>query len=204
MPSQLVDGAQDHHRFGDPDEQGARADRGLSPVPGRAGPARGGGAPAVDRPLPWSPIATARCWRSWPAPTCARRSRSAWPGRRAWRRRPSASIWSSSATADLRGARRERFPALGLARAGAAAGRHGAGRAQRRQRGGRRGLPGSGRIGFLRHRRNLWPSTLEMADGAACSCEAADLDDVLAIDAAARAVGAELAGEAGLAAEPHV
>ena len=42
-------------------------------------------------------FATARCWRSWRAPTCARRSRSAWPGPAAWRRRPSGSTWWSSA-----------------------------------------------------------------------------------------------------------
>ena len=50
LPSQLVHGAENHHRFGHPDEQGARADRGLSSVSRRAGPARGGGASPVDRP----------------------------------------------------------------------------------------------------------------------------------------------------------
>ena len=34
-PPQLVDGRQDLGRFGDADEQGAGADRGLSPLPGR-------------------------------------------------------------------------------------------------------------------------------------------------------------------------
>ena len=48
--SQLVDGAQDHHQLRHPDEQGPGADRGLPPVSGRAGPARGGRASPVDHP----------------------------------------------------------------------------------------------------------------------------------------------------------
>ena len=75
VPPQLVHGAQDHHQLCHPDEQGAGADRGLSPLPRRARPARGGGASRSRSFMRWWPIATVRCWRSWPAPTCARRSR---------------------------------------------------------------------------------------------------------------------------------
>ena len=47
--SQLVDGAEDHHQLGDPDEQGARADRGLSSVRSSR-PARGGRCIRSHRP----------------------------------------------------------------------------------------------------------------------------------------------------------
>jgi hypothetical protein len=47
----LVDGTQDHHRFGDADEQGPRADRGAPPVRSCAGPARRRHPPAIGRSL---------------------------------------------------------------------------------------------------------------------------------------------------------
>ncbi len=49
---QLGHGRQDHRRFRDHDEQGARADRGLPPVPGRARRVRHRRPPAIGDPLP--------------------------------------------------------------------------------------------------------------------------------------------------------
>ena len=83
--SQLVDGAQDHHQLGDPDEQGPGADRGLSPVSRASRPSSRWSCIRNRSSMRWSAIATARCWRSWRAPTCARRLplSLAWPARMA-------------------------------------------------------------------------------------------------------------------------
>ena len=91
---------------------------------------------------PLSHIATARCWRSWRVPTCARRSRVslAWPSRMA---APTKRLdLVEIGTAELRAARRAALPGARPGAPGHAAGRHGAGRAQCGQRGGGRGLPG--------------------------------------------------------------
>ena len=155
LPSQLVDGPQDHHQFGDHDEQGAGADRGLPPVPRRAGPARGGRAPPVDHPCPCRHIGTARCWRSWPVPICARRSRVslAWPSRMAapTKRLDLVEIGQLS----FERPDEHRFQAMGLARQAMRRGGMAPGRAQRGQRGGRRGLPGGTAWGSFKSP-NLW------------------------------------------------
>ena len=77
-----------------------------------------------------------------------------------------------------------RFRALGLARAGHAARRHGARSSQRGQRGSRGGLLDR-RIEFL-HIAQLVAETLEMAAGRGLLAEATELGGVLAADAAAR------------------
>ena len=50
--SELVDGPEGHHRFGDADEQGPRADRGASSLLGRRRAARCADPSAIDRALP--------------------------------------------------------------------------------------------------------------------------------------------------------
>jgi 1-deoxy-D-xylulose-5-phosphate reductoisomerase len=60
----LVHGGQDHHRLGDPGQQGPRGHRGPRPVPDRLRPDRGGGPPPVHHPL----LRRVRGWiRSGPA-----------------------------------------------------------------------------------------------------------------------------------------
>ena len=92
---QLVDGPQDHDRFGHADEQGPGADRGLSSVSCRSGSARGGRASAVDHPragrLPRRLDAGATRKPRHAHPHCRRLGLAG----RAWPPRPSASIsWS--------------------------------------------------------------------------------------------------------------
>ena len=99
------------------DEQGARADRGLSPVPGRRRPARGGRPPAVDRALPRRAIATARCWRSSARPTCARRSPLPGLAGAHGGADRAGSTWRRIGTLTFEAPDEARFPALGLARA---------------------------------------------------------------------------------------
>ena len=115
VPPQLVDGAQDHHRLGHPDEQGAGADRGLSPVPGRAGPARGGGASPVDHPCAGGfrdgSMLAQLASPDMRTPDRARPGLAGAHGRADQAHRP-----GGAGTAELRAARRGPLPALGLAR----------------------------------------------------------------------------------------
>ncbi len=90
--SELVDGAEGHDQFGDPDEQGARSHRGASSV---CAPARRRSTSSSIRSrscTAWSNSATARSSRSSAARTCGSRSRTAWPGRSASRGRRRGSI----------------------------------------------------------------------------------------------------------------
>ena len=73
-PSDLADGAEDHHRLGHADEQGPRGHRGALALR-RAGRRRSTSSCIRSRSCTrWSSSPTARCWRSWARPTCACRS----------------------------------------------------------------------------------------------------------------------------------
>ena len=138
----------------------------------------------------WSAIATARCWRSWRAPTCARRSplSLAWPARMAapTKRLDLVELGPLS----FERPDEHRFQALGLAR-------------QAMQQGGM--APAvlnaanevaveaflTRRLGFLQIAQ-LVAETLEMADGRGLLAAATDLDEVLATDAAARELALNL------------
>ncbi len=87
-------------------------------------------------------------------------------------------------TAELRAARRDALSRAWAGAPGHGGGRHGARRAQRRQRGGGRGVPG-GRIGFLQIA-ELVADALEAAAGRGLLAEAEDVAAVLAADAATR------------------
>ena len=78
--SELVDGPQDHHRFRDHVQQGPGTDRGASPVRGRARQSSPCWCIRNRSSTAWSNTATARSLRSSARPTCAFRSRIAWPG----------------------------------------------------------------------------------------------------------------------------
>ena len=140
-PSQLVDGPQDHHQFGHPDEQGAGADRGLSPVSRRADQLE-----VVVHPQ--SIIHALVGYRDGSmlaqlsSQICAPRLRSslAWPqphGGADQAPRP-----GRIGAAELRAPRRAALPGARPGAPGHAARRHGARRAQCGQRDCRGGLPG--------------------------------------------------------------
>ena len=90
----------------------------------------------------WSNTSTARCWRSWARPTCARRSRRPWRGRSAWPPVYNSSICCRSARLDFEAPGPAAFSVPGTGHRGGARGCGDARRAERRQRGGRGGLPG--------------------------------------------------------------
>ena len=115
-PSQLVDGAQDHHRLGDPDEQGPGADRGPPPVPG-----------ASRTSSRWSCTRSRSCTRWWRYRDGSMLAQLASPDMRtpialslAWPARMAAPTKRLDlvevGTAELRAPRRGALPALGLAR----------------------------------------------------------------------------------------
>ena len=72
--------------------------------------------------MAWSSIATARWWRSSARPTCAFRSRIAWPGRSASTARRRGSIWRKVRELTFEEPDLVRFPALALARQAMATG----------------------------------------------------------------------------------
>ena len=169
-------GAEDHHRFGHPDEQGAGADRGLSPVRLSSRAARRASCIRSRSSMPSSASATARCSRSW-------RSRHAHPDRplprlarahAATARR--GSIWRvGTLTFETPG---RALPGSALARQALQREDGAAAHSQRRQRDRRRGFSERG-IGFL-DIAALVEATLERRPrGCAMS---ARLDDVMALD----------------------
>ena len=112
--SELVDGREGHDRFRNPDEQGPRIDRGSSSVR-RSRRATSTSMCIRNRScMAWSNSATARSSRSLARPTCASRSRIAWPGRSGWIARPSRARSGTACESDLRGARSGAFPGAAL------------------------------------------------------------------------------------------
>ena len=111
--SQLDDGPQDHDQFRDHDEQGPGADRGLSPVPGRSRASSTSSCIRSRSCTASSSIRDGSVLAQLASPDMRTPIACAWRGRRAWPRRPRASIWSSSATLDFRGARRGAVPGAG-------------------------------------------------------------------------------------------
>ena len=150
----------------------------------------------------WSAFATARCWRSWPAPTCARRSplSLAWPARMAAPTKRLDLVELGTLTFERPD--EARFPALGLAR-------------EAMQRGGM--APAvlnaanevaveaflTGRLGFLQIAQ-LVAETLEMADGARpAGARPTDLSARAGRRCGGARVGAELAGDQWCADRPR-
>ena len=140
--SQLVDGRQDLGRFGDPDEQGARADRGVT----ICSACRRERIDIVVHPqsVIHSMVEYRRRLGARPAgqrPTCAFRSLMLWPGPSGWRRRAERLDLAADRPARFRSARPRALPGAAARPRGAGRGRRGAGRPQRRQRGRGRRLP---------------------------------------------------------------
>ena len=133
-PSQLVDGRQDFGRFGDPDEQGARADRGALSVRPAVGADRHRRPSAIDHPFDGRICRRLGARPARQSRTCGSRSLMRWPGRSGWRRRPSGSTLPPIGRLDFEAPDVERFPALAAGARGAGRGRGGAGRPQCRQR----------------------------------------------------------------------
>ncbi len=131
-PSQLVHGPEGHHRFGDADEQGARADRGASSVLDRRRPARCADPPAVHRALPG--LLSRRLGAGadeLPDMRTPIAYSLAWPNRM---QAPTARLdLASIGTLAFEAPDEARFPALKLAREVLAAGGSASTRAQRRQ-----------------------------------------------------------------------
>ena len=112
---QLVDGAEGHDRFSQPDEQGPRTDRGPPSVRARS---RKSTCWCIRNRscMAWSNSATARSSPSSAAPTCASRSPIAWPGRRESTGPLRGSAPRAEGTLTFESPDMARFPALGLAR----------------------------------------------------------------------------------------
>ena len=140
-PSDLEDGSEDHRRLVHADEQGPRGHRGPRAVRRRLRPHRGGRAPAVDRALDGRDHRRRHPGPAVAARTCACRSATPWPIRTASATPFGAIDWATLGRLDFEAPDRDAFPCLDLAYQAGRAGRHGAGLAQRRQRGGRRRLP---------------------------------------------------------------
>ena len=140
-PPDVEDGAEDHDRLVDADEQGPRGDRGARAVRRRLRPDRGRRPPAVDRPLDGRVLRRGDDRPALRCPTCACRSATRLPTRSGFDRPSGRSTGASSlgSTSTRRTSRPS--PASRLAYEAGRAGGERAGLAERRQRGRGRRLP---------------------------------------------------------------
>ena len=141
------DGAEDHDRFGDADEQGARGDRGALAVRRRRRSTSTCSCTRSRSSTRWSSSSTDRSSRSLASPTCGCRFSMRFRIRSAGARRCRRSIWRARGRLDFEAPDTAQFPVPRPGVSCAAGRRRAADRAERRQRGRRVGVSGR-RLGF--------------------------------------------------------
>ena len=192
--SELVDGPEDHHRFRDHDEQGPRTDRGASPVRARRRTSSTCWSIRSRSCTAWWSSATGRSWLSSALPTCASRSRTAWPGRSGSMARRARLDLAKMATLTFEAPDLERFPALAIARRALDRRRGGADHLQCGQRNCGRGLRRRPPR-LYRHRRRSSRRPSMRPSAANATSEPQDIEEALAVDQFARSLAQDLLRE---------